>query len=218
MRYLLLSFLFFSLAGTGTALCIETNPDEFVVVPVNIKDEALQKTLEYGQELFLRQEFGQATKLYKHVLTLDPCNAEARETLAVIAKKSPAAKDINDFLNGLKCVPPPIPEPVSEDQNVSTFEQHAFPAVSGKGFQPAAPGTTTAALPAPVKTITITPRAATTSPMAPVAPQPTSLQGATLQEKIADLQNEVQHIEASAQAQNTELNKLNNEQPVTRDQ
>jgi hypothetical protein len=201
MRYFLPTFLLLFMTGTGTAWCVETTPDEVIVIPVNVKDQALEKTLEYGQELCLRQDFDQATKLFKHVLTLDPCNTEARETLATIAKKGPATKGINDFLNGLKCVMPAIPAPVREDQKVPTFEQRATPAVSGTGFHPTAPGTTTVALPAPAT---------------PAVPQLTPLQGATLQEKMADLQKKVQRIENAAQAQNTRLDKLNNVQPVTK--
>jgi hypothetical protein len=190
MRRPILTFLFFCMTSSGIALCIETSPDEIVVIPVNVKDQALEKTLEYGQELCLRQDFGQATKLYEHVLTLDPCNSEARETLATIAKKGPATKDINDFLNGLKCELPPPP----------------------------APETLTTTAPAPSKDMAFAPKI--TSPVNATSgfTQHTPFQDATLQEKIADLQKRTQRIENAAQAQNTRLDKLNNTQPVTQNQ
>jgi hypothetical protein len=64
-----------------------------------------------------------------------------------------------------------------------------------------------AAASAPVKGPTI----------APATPaQPAPLQGATLQEKMADLQKRIQNIENTAQAQNARLDELNQGQPVTK--
>jgi hypothetical protein len=215
MRHLFL-FVFLLLAGIGVAQCAETSPEEVAAVPFNVKDQALQKTLEYGQELFLRQDLDQATRLFKRVLTLDPCNKEARDGLLALAYKSSDPKNINDFVESQKCPSPPIPKPQTEASKTTTIKDQNPAKPSGES-QPTSPlGTSTDKMSASKEISASTPVAAAPARATPPAPQQALLHEADLQKKIADMQDKVQRIETSAQAQNARLDKLTNEQPMTR--
>jgi hypothetical protein len=210
MRYFLLTLLFLFVTGTGIVFA-QLSPEEVAMVPLNVKDQALEKTLEYGEELCLRQDFDQAIGLYKHVLALDPCNTQARDALSMMAKKGYNPKAINDFLASQKCTQIVAPKIVVETPKAVVVKgQPDQPVTMNKGLV-VAPAAPIVKMPAPSKRTFVAPTVTAPAKVAPPAP----LQGATLQEKIADLQKRVQRIEASAQAQNTRLDKLTNEQPVT---
>ena len=182
MRYPLLTLLFLFTITTGLGFCLETDPDVIIFTPPNVKNQALEETLQYGHELILRQDLGQATKLFKHVIALDPCNPQAREELKMIADRGYQKKVINDYLAGLNCEEKPAPQAVSME-----------------------PEKTVAALP-----MTALPNKVETRATAPVLPQTTPLQGATLEDKLADLQKKIQRIETNARDQNNRLNALTN--------
>jgi len=110
MRRSILTFLFFIVIGPGAGWCFQTGADEILFVPEHVKDRALKKTLQYGRELYLRQDFDQATRLLKHIIALDPCNQNAREGLKMIADKDYQKDTINAYLAGLACKETPPPQ------------------------------------------------------------------------------------------------------------
>ena len=195
MRHSILTFLFLLVIGTGAGFCFETDPGVILFVPDNVKDQALEKTLQYGRELYLRQDFDQAVKLFKHVIALDTCNPQAREGLKQIADRGYKKETIDAYLNGLECREMPAPE-------VATIEPED------------------ALIPEPEPAKTPAPKAMTMAPVSvgtkatPVPSQHVPLKGPTLQAKLTELQKRVQRVENTAQIQNTRLNSLNNE-PLT---
>ena len=191
MRHSILTFLFLLVIGTGAGFCFETDSDVMLFVPESVKDQALEKTLQYGRELYLRQDFDQAVKLLKHVIALDTCNPQARDGLKMIADRGFQKESINAYLNGLNCQGAPAPMSASLEQKESL-------------------------LPAPKqqKTVALEPRQAapiSKETSATATSQHGPLQGLTLQEKLANLQKRIQRAEDAAQSQSTRLNSLDNE-------
>jgi hypothetical protein len=111
-------------------------------VPESVKDQALEKTLQYGRELYLRQDFDQAVKLLKHVIALDTCNPPARDGLKMIADRGFQKESINAYLNGLNCQGAPAPMSASLEQKESLLPAPNQQGNLGNSYIPAraAPG------------------------------------------------------------------------------
>ncbi len=237
MRKILLT-LVISLLITSTGFCAEHCLAG--IEPVGVKGMAVEETFRYACELYLRGDYSQAVGALKSILAMDACNEAAREQLGEIAKKGVQADSINAFLKELNCpAPEPLPkvsvetEPILvipyyaltpkpfklpqhgaeltitgllksiidyKDQNIAELKERLAKELTEK--------TTPVTTQVPSAPLKISPPAPQT---APITFEHKPLQGATLQEKFADLQSRLQRIEKEAQANNARVNTIQTE-------